>query len=440
MFEALTTRLTEIFDQLRRRGRLGEDDVDAALREVRLALLEADVHYGVTRELVARVRARAVGTEVSRALNPAQQVIKIVHEELIKTLGEAEPLHLSGPRPRVVMLVGLQGSGKTTAAAKLAYMLRSTGERVLMAAGDQQRPAAEQQLRQLGERMAVEVFSGRGLTPSALGKNALQFADNGSYGVVIVDTAGRSQLDDSLMEELTALETAVRPSESLLVLDAMLGQEAVNVAQGFRGRIGITGLVMNKLDGDARGGAAISVRSVTGIPLKFLGTGEKLDALEKFDPARLASRILGKGDVIGLIERAERALNASIDKTQAERMLGGSFDLEDWLGQVKQVRKMGPLAQIADMLPGRVGEAARQADPNELERGFRASEAIIGSMTPAERHNPEILNASRRRRIAAGSGTAVQDVNRLIKQFREAQKLMKSLKGVGPRGLPKGFG
>jgi signal recognition particle subunit SRP54 len=439
MFETLTNRLTQVFAQLRRRGKLGEEDVDAALREVRLALLEADVHYGVARELITRVRDRAVGAEVSKALNPAQQVIKIVHEELIGTLGEAVPLNLSGRRPRVLMLVGLQGSGKTTAAAKLAYMLRATGERVLLAAGDQQRPAAEEQLRQLGERMRVEVFSGQGLTPSDLAKNAIRSADNGGYGVLILDTAGRSQLDDGLMEELTVMEAAAAPSESLLVLDAMLGQEAVNIAQGFRGRIGLTGLVMNKMDGDARGGAAISVRSVTGIPLKFLGTGEKLDALEKFDPARLASRILGMGDVIGLIEKAGRAFDATIDKTQAERMLGGRFDLEDWLSQVKQVRKMGPLAQIADMLPGRVGDAARQADPSELERGIRTSEAIISSMTAAERRNPEILNASRRRRIAAGSGTAVQDVNRLVKQFREAQKLMKAMNAGGLRGLPKGF-
>lgn len=402
-------------------------------------MLEADVQYGVAKELIARVRARAVGAEVSRALNPAQQVIKIVHEELIRTLGEAVPLNLSGRRPRVVMLVGLQGSGKTTAAAKLAYMLRSMGERVLLAAGDQQRPAAEEQLRQLGERMGVDVFSGHGLTPSVLAKSALRSADNGGYGVLILDTAGRSQLDDELMEELTALEKAVAPSESLLVLDAMLGQEAVNIAQGFRGEIGLTGLVMNKMDGDARGGAAISVRSVTEIPLKFLGTGEKLDALETFDPARLASRILGMGDVIGLIEKAERAFDATVDKAQAERMLGGRFDLEDWLNQVKQVRKMGPLAQIADMLPGRVGDAARQVDPAEVERGFRTSEAIISSMTAAERRNPEILNASRRRRIAAGSGTAVQDVNRLVKQFREAQKLMKTMSAGGLRGLPKGF-
>jgi len=440
MFETLTARLTQVFDQLRRRGKLSEDDVDAALREVRLALLEADVQYGVTKELVARVRGRAVGTEVSRALNPAQQVIKIVHEELVGTLGEAVPLSLSGRKPRVVMLVGLQGSGKTTTAAKLAHLLRSTGERVLLAAGDQQRPAAEEQLRQLGERIGVEVFSGQGMSPSQLAKKALRFADNGGYGVLILDTAGRSQLDEALMEELTALETAAPPSEALLVLDAMLGQEAVNIAQGFRGRIGITGLVMNKLDGDARGGAAISVRAVTGIPLKFIGTGEKIDALERFDPVRLASRILGMGDVIGLIEKAERAFDATLDKAQAERMLGGRFDLEDWLRQVKQVRKMGPLAQIADMLPGRAGDAARQVDPSELERGFRSSEAIISSMTAAERRNPEILNASRRRRIAAGSGTDVQDVNRLIKQFREAQKLMKTMNAGGLRGLPKGFG
>lgn len=440
MFETLTARLNQVFDQLRRRGKLSEEDVDAALREVRLAMLEADVQYGVTKELVARVRGRAVGTEVSRALNPAQQVIKIVHEELINTLGEAVPLSLSGRKPRVVLLVGLQGSGKTTAAAKLAYMLRSTGERVLLAAGDQQRPAAEEQLRQLAERIGVEVFSGQGMSPTQLAKRALQFADNGGYGVLILDTAGRSQLDEALMEELTALETAASPSESLLVLDAMLGQEAVNIAQGFRDRIGITGLVMNKLDGDARGGAAISVRAVTGIPLKFIGTGEKIDAFEKFDPGRLASRILGMGDVLGLIQRAERAFDATLDKAHAEKMLEGRFNLEDWMLQLKQLRKMGPLTQIADMLPGRVGEAARQVDAGELERGFRRSEAIIGSMTAAERRNPEILNASRRRRIAAGSGTDVQDVNRLMKQFREAQKLMKTMNTGGLRGLPKGFG
>lgn len=439
MFEVPTTRLTQVFAQLRRRGKLSEDDVDSALREVRLALLEADVQYAVAKELLARVRRRAVGAEVSRALNPAQQVIKIVHEELIGTLGQAAPINLSGRRPRVVMLVGLQGSGKTTAAAKLAYMLRANGERVLLVAGDQQRPAAEEQLRQLGLRMGVDVFSGRGLSTADFARDALRFAENGGFGVLILDTAGRSQLDAALMQELTIMEEALTPSESLLVLDAMLGQEAVNIAEGFRGKLGVTGLVMNKMDGDARGGAAISIRAVTGIPLKFLGTGEKLDALERFDPARLASRILGMGDVMGLIEHAERVFDAGGGQNQAERLLGGKFDLGDWLVQMKQVRKMGPLAQIADMLPGGIGDAARQADPGDLERGLRRSEAIISSMTAEERRNPEILNASRRRRIAAGSGTAVQDVNRLIKQFREAQKLVKTMSAGGFRGLPRGL-
>lgn len=439
MFELLTARLTQVFAQLRRRGKLGEQDVDSALREIRLALLEADVHFAVATELLGRVRLRAVGAEVSRALNPAQQVIKIVHEELVATLGQAEPLNLSGRRPRVVMLAGLQGSGKTTAAAKLAHMLRSSGERVLLAAGDQQRPAAEEQLRQLGARIGVEVFSGRGLSAAGLSREALRFADKGGFGVLILDTAGRLQLDEAMMQELTAVEAAASPTESLLVLDAMLGQEAVNIARGFAGRVRLTGLIMNKIDGDARGGAAISIRSATGIPLKLLGTGEKLDALETFDPARLASRILGMGDVIGLIEQAERAFDTGGDVNQTPNMLAGKLDLSDWLTQMKQVRKMGPLSRIAEMLPGKVGEVARQADPADLESGLRQSEAIINSMTIQERRNPEILNASRRRRIAAGSGATVQDVNRLVKQFREAQKLMKTIHEARFRGLPRGM-
>jgi len=435
MFETLTGRLNQVFDQLRRRGKLSAADVDAAMREVRLALLEADVHYNVVRDFVVRVRERAVGAEVSKALDPGQQVIKIVHEELIATLGEPAPLDLSGPKPRVVLLVGLQGSGKTTAAGKLARLLRSRGERVLLAAGDPYRPAAVQQLQTLGAQLDVPVVAESGLLPPELAERAFQHAERGGYTVLIVDTAGRSQLDQELMDELRAIARRVPPVEILLVADAMTGQEALRIAEGFRDAVTLTGLILTKMDGDARGGAAISVRAVTGVPIKFLGTGEKLDALESFDPGRLASRILGMGDLIGLIEKAEAAFDAHAAEKQAERMMRGEFTLEDWLEQMRQMRKMGSINQVMDMLPGQLGQAARQADPREVERSFRQSEAIIFSMTLQERRNPDILNANRRRRIARGSGTDVQDVNRLIKQFREAQRLIKTLKKTGGRGM-----
>ena len=437
MFETLSQRLSQVFDQLRKRGKLSEADVNSAMREVRLALLEADVNFGVVKDLVARVRARAVGAQVSKALNPGQQVLKIVNDELIETLGEPAALNLAGPRPRVIMLVGLQGSGKTTAAGKLARLLRSQGERLMLAACDPYRAAAVQQLQQLGARLDVPVETAEGLAPPELARRAFDKADKGGIGVLILDTAGRSQLDAGLMAELRAIAAQVPPVETLLVVDSMTGQEAVNIANGFRDSIPITGLMLTKVDGDARGGAAISIRSVTGIPIKFLGTGEKLDALEAFDPTRLASRILGMGDVIGLIEKAEAAFEAGSSGRQAERLMQGRFTLEDWLHQMKQVRKMGPLSEIMDMLPGQLGQAARQADPQELEKSFRVSEAIIHSMTRLERRDPDLLNASRRRRIAAGSGTAVQDVNRLIKQFRDAQKLMKMMQKTGGKGMPK---
>ncbi|HEY2980956.1 MAG TPA: signal recognition particle protein [Anaerolineales bacterium] len=440
MFETLTGRLNQVFEGLRRRGKLSEADVDAALREVRLALLEADVHFTVVKSFLARVRERAVGAEVSKALNPGQQVIKIVNEELIATLGEPSPLNLSGPKPRVLLLVGLQGSGKTTAAGKLAQLLRSKGERVMLVAGDPYRPAAVEQLQQLGKRLDLPVESDEALDPPALVHRSLDKAEKGGFSVMIVDTAGRSQLDAELMNELNAIAENAPPVETLLVIDSMLGQEALNIAQGFREYMAITGLVMTKMDGDARGGAAISIRSVTGVPIKFIGTGEKLDALESFDPSRIVSRILGMGDVIGLIEKAEAAFDAQTTQQSAERMLKGQFTLEDWLDQMKQMKKMGPLSQIMDMLPGQYGQAARQADPAEIENSFKLSEAIIQSMTRAERRNPELLNAARRRRIAAGSGVQVQDVNRLMKQFREAQKLIKMMQKTGGKGLPKLFG
>lgn len=440
MFENLTGRLNQLFDNLRRRGKLSEADVDAAMREVRLALLEADVHFSVVKDFVARVRSRAVGAEVSKALNPGQQVIKIVNEELIATLGEPAPLNLSGEKPRLLMLVGLQGSGKTTAAGKLASFLRNRGERVFLVAGDPYRPAAVEQLQVLGGQLDVPVFFEAGVKPPDLVRHAFQKARNGGYSVVIVDTAGRSQLDESLMGELQAIARSVPPTETLLVVDAMIGQEALHVAEGFRDALPLGGLILTKLDGDARGGAAISIRSVTGVPIKFIGTGEKLDALEAFQAERMASRILGMGDVLGLIEKAEAAFDEKQALKQVERLSKGEFSLEDWAEMLHSTKKMGGIGQMMDMLPGDMGRAARNVDPKEVERSMKRTEAIISSMTPGERRNPDTLNASRRRRIARGCGLEVQDVNRLIKQFREMQRVMKTLQKTGGRGLSKLFG
>ncbi len=440
MFENLTGRLNEVFDNLRRRGKLSEADVDAAMREVRLALLEADVNYAVVKDFVGRVRERSVGHEVSKALNPGQQVVKIVNEEMIATLGEPERLDLSGARPRSVMLIGLQGSGKTTMAGKLARHLRAQGERVLLVAADPYRPAAVTQLETLGERLNVPVFFEADTLPPELAVRAMEFARKGGFSVIILDTAGRSQLDDRLMDELRAIEDRIDPVEVLLVADAMIGQEAVNIASGFREVIPLTGLVLTKMDGDARGGAAISIRSVTGVPIKFLGTGEALDALEVYDPSRLSSRILGMGDVIGLIERAEAAYDEKTAREQAERLMSGEFTLQDFSDQLKQLRKMGPLGQLLDMMPGGMNKITQQISPQDAEGQLKMTEAIINSMTAEERFRPEILNASRRRRIAAGSGTQVQDVNRLIKQFKEARRLFKKVKKSGMRGMPRVFG
>ena len=440
MFETLTGRLTQLFDQLRKRGKLSEADVDVAMREVRLALLEADVHYSVVKDLIARVRLRAVGAEVSKALNPGQQVVKIVNEELVATLGEPAPLNLSGVKPHMLMLVGLQGSGKTTAAGKLATFLRERGERVMLVAGDPYRPAAAEQLRTLGQQLDIPVFFETNVEPPELTKRAFQKAKNGGYTVVIVDTAGRSQLDETLMDELQVIVRNVPPTETLLVVDSMIGQEALHVAEGFRDAVPLTGLIMTKMDGDSRGGAAISIRSVTGVPIKFIGTGEKLDALEAFQPERLASRILGMGDVLGLIEKAEAAFDEKQAQRQAERLAKGEFTLEDLVEMLRSSKKMGSLSQMADMLPGDMGRAARNISPEEMDHSTKRTEAIINSMTPTERRNPDVLNASRRRRIARGCGLEVQDVNRLVKQFREMQKMFKMLQKTGGRGLSRLFG
>jgi signal recognition particle subunit SRP54 len=440
MFENLTGRLNEVFKELRRRGKLSEADVDSAMREVRLALLEADVNYGVVKDFTSRVRARSIGHEVSKALNPGQQVIKIVNDELVTTLGEPEPLNLSGPRPHAIMLVGLQGSGKTTTAAKLARLLRSQGERVLLVAADPYRPAAARQLELLGEQLDIPVYFEANVPPPQLSGQALESARKGGHTVTILDTAGRSQLDEDMMKELRGIETQVHPTEVILVVDAMTGQEAVNIAQGFRDVVPLTGLILTKMDGDARGGAAISIRTVTGVPIKFLGTGEALEGLEIYDPARITSRILGMGDILGLIEKAETTYDEQTAHEQAEKMISGEFTLQDFSDQLSQVRKMGSFSQLLDMMPGGMGQISRQISPQDAEKQLGMTEAIISSMTLQERYRPEILNASRRRRIARGSGTQVRDVNRLVKQFREAKKMFKTLKKSGGRGLPRLFG
>ncbi|HLE30862.1 MAG TPA: signal recognition particle protein [Anaerolineales bacterium] len=434
MFQNLSGRLQGVFDKLTRRGKLSEADVDEALREVRLALLEADVHFSVVKSFLDRVRARAVGVEVSRALNPGQQVIKIVNEELVATLGEPGRLQLKGPQPRVVMLVGLQGGGKTTTAAKLARRLRAQGERVMLVAADPYRPAAIQQLQTLGAAIDVPVHAGEARPPD-LCAEAVRVGEKQGKTVVIFDTAGRLQIDEELMHELVAIRERTKPVEVLLVADAMTGQEAVRVAEGFHKQVGLTGLILTKVDGDARGGAAISMRSVTGVPIKFLSAGEKVDALEAFEPARLASRILGMGDILGLIERAE-AMDRETAQKSAENLLAGKFTLEDMITQLREVRKMGPIGQLLGMIPG-LGGAQMQVDEEAAEQQLKRTEAIIYSMTSRERRHPDILNASRKRRIAAGSGTSVYEVNQLLKQFKDMQKLMKQMGSKKGLGLPR---
>jgi len=437
MFDQLTKRLDEIFYYLRRRGKLSEKDVDTAMREIRLALLDADVQYGVVRDFIARVKDRAIGREVSKALNPGQQVVKIVHEELIQTLGEPIPLKAAENLPLVIMLAGLQGSGKTTAAGKIGRLLKKQGEQVLLIAADPYRPAAVDQLKSLGDQLSIPVFYDQTLTPPQLAEEALRQAQLSGKTALILDTAGRSQIDEDLMDELQAVQKACNPDEILLVVDAMIGQEAVNVAEGFINAAPITGLVMSKMDGDARGGAAISIRSVTGVPIKFLGTGEGLEALEGFDPSRLASRILGMGDVIGLIERAEETIDEETALLQTERLFSGEFTLEDFSKQLSQVMKMGPIGKLMGMMPGEFGKMSQSIDPQEAEKRMRRTQAIIQSMTVAERQNPKILNANRRKRIAAGSGTQVYDVNQLVKQYRDAQRLFKEIKKSGLGNLPR---
>ena len=436
MFDALSERLQAVFDKLSSRGILSEEDVNAALREVRLALLEADVNYKVVKTLTKRIRERAVGTDVLKSLTPAQQVIKVVHEELVRTLGEPGRLDLSGPPPHVIMLVGLQGSGKTTTAAKLALKLRKEGHRPLMIAADTYRPAAVKQLEVLGQQIQVPVHSeGVEPAPPDICARGVQHARQNAYTVAIMDTAGRLHIDDTMMAELEAIRERTEPREVLLVVDAMTGQDAVRVAEEFNERVGLTGLILTKVDGDARGGAAISVREVTGVPIKYLGVGEKLDGLELFHPDRMASRILGMGDVLTLIERAEQEMDQQKAVAMERKLRTGAFTLEDFLDQLQEMKKLGPLSQLMELIPG-MNRLAKQLPADLTDRQLKRVEAIIFSMTPEERRNPHIINSPRKRRIARGSGTSVQEVNQLLRQFRQMQQLMKQLrKGRLPGNL-----
>jgi signal recognition particle subunit SRP54 len=438
MFEGLTGRLGEIFDRLRKRGALSEDDVNAALREVRVALLEADVALPVVKQFVAGVKERAVGQEVLRSVTPGQMVIKIVHDHLVEMLGSAsEEVNLNAVPPVPILMVGLQGSGKTTTTAKIALRLRTRErKKVLMASLDVRRPAAQEQLKVLGERTEVAtlpIIAGQG--PVEIAKRAMLTGRLEGYDVVLLDTAGRLAIDDELMAEVAAVRDATHPVETLLVVDAMTGQDAVTVAAHFEQRVGVTGIVLTRVDGDARGGAALSMRQTTGKPIKFLGVGEKIDALEGFHPDRIAGRILGMGDVVGLVEKAAESIDREEAEKMAERMQQGAFTLDDMAAQLRQIRKMGGMSGLMGMLPG-IGKIKNQLkEANIDERMLKRQEAIIGSMTKAERRDVRLLNGSRRRRIALGSGTTVQDVNRLLKQYQEMQAMMKKVKKLGQKGL-----
>jgi len=439
MFDALTGKLDAVFKKLRGRGVLKEDDVKEAMREVRLALLEADVNFKVVKEFINKVQERAVGQEILASLTPGQQVIKVVHEELVRLLGGTQSkLHLSSNPPTVIMMVGLQGSGKTTTAGKLARNFKKDGRKVLLVPADTRRPAAIEQLKTLARQVGVDAFTSESMDPVAICRTARDFAERSLFEVVILDTAGRLQIDAPLMDELRQIKAGVKPHEVLFVADAMTGQEAVNIAETFNKDLGFDGVVLTKLDGDARGGAALSVKAVTGKPIKFTGMGEKLDALEPFFPDRMASRILGMGDVMSLIEKAQETVNAEEAEKLAKKLKQNAFDLEDFRGQLKQVKKMGGLGSIMGMIPGMSKMKLPDADVNDKE--LVKVDAIISSMTPRERANHTIINGSRRARIAKGSGTQVQDVNRLLKQFAEMQKMMKMMKGGKMKDMGRMFG
>jgi signal recognition particle subunit SRP54 len=440
MFDTLSNRLGEIFDRLRRRGALSEDDVGAAMREIRIALLEADVALPVVRDFIAAVREKAVGQDVIRSVTPGQMVVKIVHDHLVQTLtgdGADSGLDLNAPAPVGIMLVGLQGSGKTTTAAKIALRLKNRErKKVLMASLDVQRPAAQEQLAQLGRQIGVTTLPiVAGERPVAITRRALQTGRSEGYDVVMLDTAGRLHVNEELMLEVAAVREAAAPHQTLLVADAMTGQDAVNVAKEFGERAGITGIVLTRVDGDARGGAALSMRAITGKPIVFMGTGEKIDALEPFHPERIAGRILGMGDVVSLVEKAAEAADEDEAKKLAAKLEKGNFDLDDLAGQLRQLRRMGGMSSMLGMLPG-IGKIKRQIDAANIDESIiKRQEAIIGSMTKSERKNPNLLNGSRRRRIAVGSGTTVPEVNRLMKQYQDMSGMMKRMKKLGQKGM-----
>lgn len=436
-FESLTERLSGVFKKLRGKGKLGEADIKAAMREVRMALLEADVNYKVAKDFCAQVSERAMGQEVMESLTPAQQVVKIVNEELTRLMGGEEPqtLRLKNKGQTVLMMCGLQGNGKTTHAAKLGKYYRGQGRRPLLVACDIYRPAAIEQLKVVGAQAGVPVFEMGTEKPEEIARKAMAHARDYGYDIVILDTAGRLQIDDALMDELVRIKQAVEVDETLLVVDAMAGQEAVNVAKTFNEKIGVSGVILTKTDGDTRGGAALSVLAVTGKPIYFQGTGEKLDDLEPFYPARMASRILGMGDVLSLIERAQSVQDDKAAEEAARRMMENKFDMNDMLAQFQQIRKMGGTAALLQMLPG-----GAQIDPDSLdEKALPHIEAIIYSMTPAERAKPSIINPKRKRRIAAGSGRSVEEVNKLLRQFEMMQKMMKKAKR-NPKGFMRSLG
>ncbi|CAN5660721.1 signal recognition particle protein [soil metagenome] len=442
MFESLSDRLQETFGRLGRKGQLTETDVDDAMKEVRRALLEADVKFKVVKDFVARVRERAVGQDVLKSLSPYQTVIGIVNEELITTLGnEREPLRAPDRAPQILMLVGLNGAGKTTHAAKLATTLRKEGRNPLLVAADVYRPAAINQLQSLGKQIGIPVYEeGTNVSPIKIAENAIQFAKERGHNPVIIDTAGRLQIDERLMQELVDLKAKINPTEILLVADAMTGQEAVGVAETFNEKLDVTGLILTKMDGDARGGAALSIRAVTGVPIKFIGTGEKMDAIEPFYPDRLASRILGMGDVKSLIEKAQEQTTEEEAERLQKRMMKGNFDLSDFLEQLQKIKKMGPIGELLKMIPG-LGSQLKQAQAQIDDDSYKGVEALIYSMTPYERRHPESISSSRRRRIAKGAGASTADVNQLLSQFKEMRKMMEQMgqmtkKGRMPKGLP----
>lgn len=443
MFDNLSEKLESVFKKLRGHGVMTEENIKDALREVRLALLEADVNFKVVKEFTEKVRQKAVGTEVLKSLAPGQQVVRIVHDELISLMGGGDDnsLDLSAKPPVSIMLVGLQGAGKTTSCGKLAAWLRKQKRRPLLVPADVYRPAAIEQLKTVGRQLDIDVFdSASNQQPVEICRAAVRFAELNGFDTVLLDTAGRHQIDEFLMDELSQIKDAVTPREILFVADAMTGQEAVTVASGFNERLGITGVILSKLDGDAKGGAALSIKAVTGAPVKFVGLGEKLDALELFHPDRLVSRILGMGDVLSLVERAQSALDEGETARLTQKLKKNQFDLEDFLAQLQQIKKLGSIESIMGMIPG-MGKMMKQMQGGQpTEKEMKRIEAIIRSMTPAERSDHSIINGSRRLRIAKGSGTTVQEINLLLKRFTEAQKLMKQLSKLGPKNLMKGLG